>query len=674
MEGHWLVSDDFQIQKGTRKDGLLFPDHSEIRLAARIPTKWMNHKNAVVHIRVEAAHQPQIRLGLCLNSDEAPQIEFYYRILARCEVQVPFSLSDRALDSDMAFLPPWPGVFKGGIDGRPVSRNEVCALTLTLREPTLSSASLIGIHFTDEWSPENVKGDPLVDPFGQCKGASWDGKTKSDSELHDFLTRELEWARQNNRYPNEWSAYGGWTKKRFPATGWFHTAHDGRRWWLVDPDGCAFFSNGVCYGNRTGVYAMADHLEALYEWLPPRESETWTTGAQIPQYVVRNGLESAKTRRLVNFPRANMMRVFGSQWLEAWIDINAARMRNWGINTIGVGVNDYGDEPTAAFLSRAKIPYVVTLKAFPLTKQRIFRDFPDVFSDEYAALAARMARIQLAPYRNDPYLIGYFVTNEPEWLMYADVNLAERLLAAEGCEASKRALIQVLHNKYGDISNLNSAWNTGWKAFDELLQPQLCGRSSAAMQADLEFFHRQLIERYSRVVSDALRAVDPHHLNLGMRYNAASDRMLGQSRGCFDVFSFNCYGAEPMTSAAMVAKNSDMPMIVGEWHVGAMDSGLDAWGLYYTKTQAERARAISYYLEQSTQETHIVGTHYFEYNDQPYLGRFDGECYNIGLIDVCNRPYPRVADAFARFAREMYPMLAGEICPKTAPVRLYSLY
>ena len=169
MEGHWLVSDDFQIQKGTRKDGLLFPDHSEIRLAARIPTKWMNHKNAVVHIRVEAAHQPQIRLGLCLNSDEAPQIEFYYRILARCEVQVPFSLSDRALDSDMAFLPPWPGVFKGGIDGRPVSRNEVCALTLTLREPTLRSASLTGIHFTDEWSPENVKGDPLVDPFGQCR-------------------------------------------------------------------------------------------------------------------------------------------------------------------------------------------------------------------------------------------------------------------------------------------------------------------------------------------------------------------------------------------------------------------------------------------------------------------------------------------------------------------------
>ena len=115
-------------------------------------------------------------------------------------------------------------------------------------------------------------------------------------------------------------------------------------------------------------------------------------------------------------------------------------------------------------------------------------------------------------------------------------------------------------------------------------------------------------------------------------------------------------------------------MVVGEWHIGAKDSGLDAWGLYYTQTQAERAQAIAHYLEQSTQERHLVGIHYFEYGDQPYLGRFDGECYNIGLIDVCNRPYPLVAEAFRSFAQGMYPMLDGRIAATVQPVALRNIW
>ena len=36
----------------------------------------------------------------------------------------------------------------------------------------------------------------------------------------------------------------------------------------------------------------------------------------------------------------------------------------------------------------------------------------------------------------------------------------------------------------------------------------------------------------------------------------------------------------------------------------------------------------------------LVGTHYFQWADQPSTGRFDGENYNIGLVDVTDRPYP----------------------------------
>ena len=43
----------------------------------------------------------------------------------------------------------------------------------------------------------------------------------------------------------ELNKYGGWGKKKFNPTGFFHTLKGKDRWWLVDPVGHAFFSLGV---------------------------------------------------------------------------------------------------------------------------------------------------------------------------------------------------------------------------------------------------------------------------------------------------------------------------------------------------------------------------------------------------------------------------------------------
>ena len=673
----YLRNSDLTLRKGVRQGTTLLPEEHELLLSSALPEGWQRQETAVVTLQAEADHQIEIHLEFCVSEEDEPLLSLHYRILPGCRVQVPFPVDKRALGADMAFLPPWPGVFKGGLNGRPIQAGEVKFFRLFLREPSLRSAALTSVEFVSGWQPQDVEGRPLVDALGQRAEGAWPGKTGSLEELDAYLKKELEWAKTHNRYPEGWSRYGGWLNKRFDQTGWFHTVHDGRRWWLVDPDGYAFFSNGMCYGNRTGIYGMADHLDSLHQWLPPKEglfARAWTTGDQIPQYVVRNGLENAKTRELVNFPRANMMRVFGEGWLDAWITLNTARMRSWGVNTLGVGVNDYGDEPTAEFLRKAQMPYVITFKFFPLTDERIFRDFPDVFSPDYERLTAEMARRELRAYRDDPLLIGYFVTNEPEWLMHDNVNLAERLLAADGCRASKQAFADHLKKRYGTVEALNVAWETDLSSFDDLLSPLRRDSWSEAAQKDFEVFHNVLVERYGRVISDALRSEDPHHLNLGMRYSHASEKTLCGPLNYFDVFSFNCYGAEPATAAAQMGRGANLPMVVGEWHIGAAESGLDSWGIYYTDTQARRAEALQYYLEQSTQEAHLTGIHYFEYSDQPYLGRFDGECYQIGLIDVCNRPYPLAAETFRAFAERMYPLLDGQEQPEARPVPLQNLW
>ena len=57
----------------------------------------------------------------------------------------------------------------------------------------------------------------------------------------------------------------------------------------------------------------------------------------------------------------------------------------------------------------------------------LYRDFPDVFSEEYRQNAVEFAR-QLEGYRNDKFLIGYFLSNEPHWA-FGDNNLAFEMFA-----------------------------------------------------------------------------------------------------------------------------------------------------------------------------------------------------------------------------------------------------
>ena len=45
---------------------------------------------------------------------------------------------------------------------------------------------------------------------------------------------------------NDHDVYGGWLKVSGKKTGFFHVEQIQGRWWLVTPEGNAFFSKGVC--------------------------------------------------------------------------------------------------------------------------------------------------------------------------------------------------------------------------------------------------------------------------------------------------------------------------------------------------------------------------------------------------------------------------------------------
>jgi hypothetical protein len=62
-------------------------------------------------------------------------------------------------------------------------------------------------------------------------------------------------------------------------------------------------------------------------------------------------------------------------------------------------------------------------------------------------------------------------------------------------------------------------------------------------------------------------------------------------------------------------------------------------GLKPTASQEERAASYRDYVSGALRNPHIVGTHWFQYQDQATTGRGDGENYQIGLVDVCDAPY-----------------------------------
>ena len=220
----------------------------------------------------------------------------------------------------------------------------------------------------------------------------------------------------------------------------------------------------------------------------------------------------------------------------------------------------------------------------------------------------------------------------------------------------KEKLIAALKEKYQTVEALNTAWNTKFNDFDDLYQPiRDASAKSEAAKEDQKTFSKEMLRAYVEIPSKACREVDPNHMILGMRWAWISDPDLATGWENFDVFSINCYAVDPTEAISHVVElGVDLPVMIGEFHFGALDTGLSATGLEGVLTQKDRGKAYRYYCERVAAHPNGVGCHYFQCYDQFVLGRFDGENYNIGLFDICSRPYQDMASYVKQCSEAMY--------------------
>jgi hypothetical protein len=327
------------------------------------------------------------------------------------------------------------------------------------------------------------------------------------------------------------------------------------------------------------------------------------------------------SRPQMGFYAWNLVRRHGAESDANWIDLTIRRLESWGLNTIG----NWSDE---RLWNAHKKAYVVNLRGWGM--ETGYMGMPDVFSEDFPKIVEKAAAAQCEPSKDDPYLLGYFIANEPPWpgreSLVVDIIL-ERPASAIQWEA---------------------------KAF-------LAGGDTPERRK--QFIYRAF-DKYLEVINAAVRRHDPNHLNLGLRFGGSPPPadMLRASKA-FDVYSMNVY-ATSVNPKVMeeIYRVTGRPILVGEFHFGVPGRGLAA-GLVQVRDQTQRGVAYRYYVEQAASHPAFIGSSWFEWVDQPCTGRMDGENYNIGLVDVTDRPYRELMEAMKVTHRRLHDVHSGKTPP-----------
>jgi hypothetical protein len=559
----------------------------------------------------------------------------------------------------MRGLPAYPGTRGVGASGQgPFRWSHVFAFQVFMHRPATERS--VEIRAARLAPPISLEG--IVDALGQYAGGSWPGKVLSESELaqrHEQEARDLA----THPAPADRDRFGGWKSgAKLPGSGFFRTALHQGKWWLVDPDGALFVSLGIDVVSPHEA-TMVTGRETMFQGLP-RPGDPLARHFGMAFEVHSGPVKSGKT---FNFYAANLERIYGPHHAEMWKESTLNRLPSWGFNTIG----NWSDE---RLYRNGKVPYVATAgirggHARLSSGSDYWGTMHDPFDPRFVESVRASLRGVTARIKGDPWCLGTFVDNELSWGGFGDeggrigLGLGALKEAAEKSPA-KRALIDQLRKKYGEIVRLNDAWKTPLRDWQELETPWQPAPyhvpRTEAFRADLRAFVKELARAYFRTVRDELKKADPDHLYLGCRFAWRTEEAVAASAEFCDVVSFNIYDrrVDPRKWAFLNALNR--PVIIGEFHAGALDRGMFHTGLVSTADQAERAAIYADYVGSVLDSPALVGCHWFQYVDEPLTGRsFDGENYNIGFLTVTDTPYPELVAAARKVHAEAYARRAG---------------
>lgn len=489
---------------------------------------------------------------------------------------------------------------------------------------------------------------PFIDTFGQYRHRDWPGKVHSLEELRarrDDEAKEL--AAQPG--PAEWDQFGGWKDgPQLKATGFFRTEKHEGKWWLVDPEGRLFFSNGIDAAG-IGAGTVTGEREHFFADFPGAQPEF---AGFISKESVLKGHYAGRQMSAFSFDGANLARKYGKDWRKVNDDVIQRRMRSWGLNTLGmwsdVNVRDLRRTPYTDAIGSYGVRMIAGSEGY-------WGKFPDPFDPGFRATLRKQMEAMRGKSAGDPWCLGFFSDNEMSW--GDDTSLAISALMSPADQPAKRAFLDILRKKYDDIAKLNAAWGSAHASWDALAASTTAPDYEKA-RPDLTAFYTRIAEEYFRVARETIKAVAPEQLYLGCRFAWGNPLAQAAAAKFCDVVSFNLYYKD--LADFTFEGGADVPLIVGEFHYGATDRGVFHAGLRPVENQAARAAAYTKYVQTALRDPLFVGCHWFEYRDEPTTGRaLDEENFQIGFVDIADTPYREMIEASRALGREMYRLRLG---------------
>jgi len=603
-------------------------------ISSGIPTNWDSYNYVVLEFKsttsqrfnvgftTETGYNELRVMSYCANgwNKLAIPLKFY--------TQLPGAALDLAATYNQARYTGWinlggkRGPLKG-VDSIGVRMNvpinnpviEIRSITLSVEDP----------------GDQYLGTEPVVDEFGQWNLGDYEGKIKTQEQLRkeweaeenevvatkvyrkvDSITGEML-VRVVSIDTYNYSKYGGYLSAKVKATGFFRTEKIDGKWWFVDPEGYLFLSVGVdCVNPGGGGNVLnLDKRRNMYKELPPAE--------------IGNNPERPNS---ASFGTWNLFRRYGETYPEKSREMVVKRMDKWGLNTIA-------NWSSPEVMKLNKKAFMLQLRGIGI--ENGLMGLPDVYDPGFAPKVDASCKSFVEPNRENPWLIGYFVGNEPSWL-----------------DQESRLCSMILDGKDKPIKTE--------------LKKYLAGGDTPERRKQ---FIYDTFRIFLKTVDEVVKRYDPNHLNLGMRFGHVPDKEVQAiCKDVFDVFSFNCYDLYPRKEFMdQILEGTGLPMIIGEYHFGTVDRGM-AQSLWQVNSQKERGVAYRYYTERAYSHPGLIGTAWFQWSDQDFSGRRDGENYNCGLVDVTDRPYQHMVEAMTETAKRLQNIHLGKEKPvEQAPVK-----
>jgi agarase len=245
---------------------------------------------------------------------------------------------------------------------------------------------------------------------------------------------------------------------------------------------------------------------------------------------------------------------------------------------------------------------------------------------------------EVRPFLGMKNFIGYFLDNEPAW---NPDQVFEFYLGLGQERPGSRAFIAYLSTYYqGRIDKLNRDWKASYANFESIAGASPPKPYPLPMrQGFLKAWRTEVAVTYYRRYAAMVRALDPHHLILGIRHQGVPDiEFFKALTPYFDVNSINDYNryGHLKPPYAELYRATGKPIIITEFSFSGFPQPGHKSSLFIdVYTQENRGIGYRKYVLHAARAPFMLGMHWFmwqDYNKQdPTIHGFPPD-ENVGLV------------------------------------------